>query len=195
MVLRWTGSDSLYLICYPPGIRFRFKCKIFVQRLIIRMFEPFIQSHTVFSEAMRNNLLKFGLKKAINIVPVVLKYNTRFNKIKHEEFNILYYFPKGKKNPKFIEWLYGYDVYTALRDYFGDRFNWIIADGTYDMSKIFPIVDFYIRPNRHDGYGRLPEECKIQDIPYYHTRSNPSIIDARDKIERAIDVKTSKDKT
>ena len=45
--------------------------------------------------------------------------------------------------------------------------NWIVVDGTQDMAKVYPIVDFYYRPTRHDGSPYMIRECRANNIPYY----------------------------
>ena len=116
---------------------------------------------------------KFGIYN-IKILHDPLLHPTAYGKKKHKGFNVYYFFPKGKKNPKFIEWLYGYDVIQELQKRI-TNVNWIRLDGSNDMSKGFPIMDFYIRPNRHDGASRLRQECEINNIPYYWSQENPDI--------------------
>ena len=95
-----------------------------------------------------------------------------YGKKKHDGFNILLYMP-ASKNKEFTHWLYGYDIYETLRDALGSRVNWIIVDGSQDMSGIYPIVDFYFRPNRHDGWPYMVQECIKNNIPYYWSKSDP----------------------
>jgi hypothetical protein len=33
------------------------------------------------------------------------------------------------------------------------------------MSKVFPILDGYLRPSRHEGWPRLVEESLLNEIP------------------------------
>ncbi len=184
MKVIWTGSDSLFLIMYPPGTRFRFRLKIFVMRRFTKILDYFAEEHYVDSPNLKDNLLKFGIKKPIKIVPDNLKYSTPVKKKKHNDFNILYYYPSHrKKNVEFVKWLYGYDIYSKIKQRL-HGVNWIVVDGKQDMSKIFPIIDFYLRPNRHDGASRLRQECELNNIPYYWTQSNPSVNDAIEEINK-----------
>ena len=60
------------------------------------------------------------------------------------------------------------------------RDSWILGS----LSLIFyPFVDFYLRPNRHDGPSRIRMECDINDIPYYWTQKNPNKEDAINSIK------------
>jgi hypothetical protein len=62
--------------------------------------------------------------------------------------------------------------------------NFIKVDGSQDMSKIYPITDFYLRPNRHDGSSRMIRECEINEIPYYHSTKKPDIFDITVKLKQ-----------
>ena len=64
----------------------------------------------------------------------------------------------------------------------GENINFIVVDGSRNMKDVFPVVDFYLRPNRHDGASRLRRECEIQEIPYYWTRRDPSVKEAMEAI-------------
>lgn len=187
MKILWTGSDSLYQICYPPGIRFRFKVRIFFERIFWRLAEYLIEEHYADHELVKQNLKRAGFKKKISVVPDRPPYMKarKFKKKKHKGFNVLYYCPNPNKrnNPKFIRWLYGWDIYKQLRDEL-DGINWIVVDGSEDMSEIFPVVDFYLRPNRHDGASVLRQECEINNIPYYWSQQNPDINKAKEEIEK-----------
>ena len=54
------------------------------------------------------------------------------------------------------------------------------------MEEVFPIIDLYIHPNRHDGYSRLIRECDIQNIPYYWTHENPNYNQLKAKVAESI---------
>jgi len=165
MKLVWTGSDVLYQLQYPPFIRFRFRVKIFFERIITRLIQPFLECNVAVSKGLREELEGIGYKNII-IIADPIKYTKKYPKVKHEGYNVLYYIPKGKKNQKFIEWLYGWDLmleYKALNS----THNIIIVNGDADMSKIYPIIDLYYRPTRHDGMPRMILECRMQEIEYY----------------------------
>jgi len=170
MDLMWNGTDVLYMNKYP-NVRFRFKAKIFVFRILVKVIDRFYSNRNWFiAEHLADELT---LKQPKHIYQPVLDL-AHYGKVKHDGFNILLYAPK-KKNVDFIRWLYGYDIYEILRDRLGSRVNWILVDGSQDMSIIYPIVDFYIRPNRHDGWPYMVQECKKNNIPFYWTRENPEI--------------------
>ena len=112
----------------------------------------------------------------------------KYPKVEHEGFNILYYWPatrKKKGNRVFFEWLYGYDVFAELI-WLIPQATFVIVDGTKDMKEIYPIVDFYLRPNRHDGYPFMVKECIAQDIPFYWSCKEPDITEAYLSIKRAM---------
>ena len=166
MKLVWTGTDVLYQLQYPPYIRFRFKVKIFFERIITRLIQPFLEGNSAVSENLKEELEGLGYKKiTVSQIPAV--YNKKYPKVKHEGYNVLYYIPKGKKNQKFIEWLYGWDLMLGYKT-LNPTHNIIEVNGdsSVDMSKIYPIIDLYYRPTRHDGMPRMILECKIQEIPY-----------------------------
>ena len=163
MKLMWTGSDVLYQLQYPPFIRFRFKVKIFFERIITRLIQPFLECNVAVSDNLERELRELGYKN-IKVHPDPVKYLKKYPKIAHEGYNVLYYIPKGKKNQKFIEWLYGWDLMLEYKAH-NSTHNIIIVNGDADMSKIYPIIDLYYRPTRHDGASRMIQECKIQGIP------------------------------
>jgi len=178
MKILWTGSDTMYLVRYPPFIRFRFKVKIFVMRIVVRLMLPFVQEHYINHEILRKDLSRFGILKVKvndwNKHNSNLGYPEPFEKRKHDGVNVYYYLPSGKNNTKFIEWLYGYDIIKKAIVLF-PQYNWVRLDGTNDMSKEFPIMDFYVRPNRHDASSRLSRECEINSIQYYWSQENPDM--------------------
>lgn len=173
MKIYWTGTDALCLVEYPPFIRFRYKCKIFVMRIVARLMDYFADEHYIDSEFLRKHLVKFGMKKPIRVVELPLKHTKPYKKVKHKGFNILFYKPPKIKS-NFRAWVYSYDIFEKVKERI-KNVNWMIVDGSQDLKKIFPIVDFYLRCNRHDGSSRLRRECEIQKIPYYHSQENPDI--------------------
>lgn len=181
MKMLWTGTDSLMLVDYSmrkPRKRIYWWCF----RGFVRITELFIQNHAVISLNLADNLKKFGVRKPIELIPTIYD-TTKYDKKEHEGFNVLYYFPR-KGDRKFNEWLYGKDIFFQVkRAYPG--INFITVDGTYTMEFIYPITDFYLRCNRHDGPCRMVLECKLNGIPYYHSQKDPNIIDICDAIEKA----------
>ena len=114
MNLTWTGTDVLFQLQYPPYIRFRFRVKIFFERIIARLIQPFIERNIAVSEGLKKELESVGYKNII-VRPDPVKYEA-LEKAEHEGFNVLFYIPKGKKNQKFIEWLYGWDMWLEYQD-------------------------------------------------------------------------------
>lgn len=156
-------------------------------RRFIRLSEYFIQGHLTISDNLNEHLRDFGLRKPIEHIDPPLRHTEKYPKIPHDGFNIMYYVPKDKyNNMLFQRWLYGYDIYEIISEAFSGSVNWILVDGSKDMRWVYPVVDFYLRPNRHDGPSRLRMECDIQEIPYYWTQSNPSAKDAIRMIEREL---------
>jgi len=170
MKLLWTGTDSLMLVNYSM----RSLCKKpywWMFRKMTRLMDFFIQSHYCVSENVADNVRRFGTRKPISILVDPAKYTEEFDKVEHNGFNVLYYFPR-KGDRKFNEWLYGWDVFLEVKDTF-TVFNFIIVDGSDEMAAIYPITDFYLRCNRHDGQPRMVIECEAQGIPYYWSRTDP----------------------
>ncbi len=181
MDLVWTGSDVLFMNKYPKGGRFRWKTKIFFFRIIVKILDRYYIN--------RNWVVADHLRDELNLRNLIMKIDyprsspdhlhlVKYPKVAHEGFNILYYWPatrKKKGNRVFFEWLYGYDIYLSVKKIVGDRVNWIIVDGAKDMKEIYPIVDFYFRPNRHDGMPFMVKECIANEIPYYWSYENPNI--------------------
>lgn len=170
MILTWTGSDVLCATSYPKQLRkteyiYCLKCRIFA-----KIADRFVQYHVVVSGHLIKELRPLKLKKPFVIRENPVNHTEKYPKKAHEGFNVLYYRGGGDK---FRNWIYGYDLIERAMRYF-PHINFIEVTGKSDMSEIFPIVDIYIRPNRHDGEPRLTRECDIQDIPYYHTYFNPS---------------------
>ena len=184
MKLFWTGTDSLMLVDYSMR-KLKKRPYWFVFRILVKIMEVFIEGHYCDSENVANNLKRFGMKKQIKVFHDKLKYNEKFAKIKHDGFNIIYYSPKSRGDTEFGIWLYGLDIIEEVRLLF-PRLNFIELDGTKDMEQIFPITDFMLRPNRHDGASRLRQECDIQEIPYYWTNKNPNIDDIIKSIQNEI---------
>ncbi len=181
MKLYWTGTDSLMLVDYSMRKRIK-RVYWWCFRRYVRVSEVFIQSHAVTSWNLADNLHKFGVRKPVGLIPSVYD-QTKYDKVDHAGFNVLFYFPKGGDR-KFKEWLYGYDIYLKIKDIIS-WVNFIEVDGTYDMSTIYPITDFLLRCNRHDGCGRMALECAVNDIPYYHSQKDPNFNDIYEAIIKA----------
>ena len=183
----WTGTDSLMLIDYSMR-RPRKRVYWWLFRRLIRIMDYFIEGHYCDSENIKDNVLTFGTRKWIKVAPDQLKYTEKFPKKEHPVFTILYYLPKGG-DVGFRKWLYGYDIFLQVQERF-PNLNYIVVDGDDAMRYVYPCVDFYLRPNRHDGASRLRRECEIQDIPYYWTnnwrKAEPSAKDAIESIKKLL---------
>ncbi len=187
MKLFWTGTDSLMLVDYSMR-KLSKRPYWFVFRILVRMIEPFIECHYCNSDNIADNLLKFGMKKNIKMYHSELNYPEKFDKIKHDGFNVIYYNPHFRPDKEFTTWLYGLDIIEQIKKELPEV-NFIELDGSRDMSEVYPITDFMLRPNRHDGLSRMKRECNIQNIPYYWTWRNPDIDEAINKIRHEINKK------
>jgi len=176
MKLIWTGTDSLLLRKFPKQMRFIEYWYVIKIRLFARWADRKVQAHYYCGDLVKSNLRDFGMKKPIEKFIDPVQYSRKLEKISHEGFNILYYYPWN--HTPFKDWIYGYDIYRDLKQRFEDThkdINFIYVFGSTNMRDIFPMIDLYIRPNRHDGHPRLIDECIIQDIPYLHTFENPDL--------------------
>lgn len=179
----WTGSDVLFATKFLKHSR---KIKWFymlAMRIYAKVSDFMVQEHYVVSEHLIEELKPLKLKKRISVLidpPENLKL---YKKKKHKGFNILYYRTKGN-NQIFNDWVYGYDIINEIKKIEGVHV--IEINGDADMSEIYPIIDFYARPNRHDGMPRMVIECKYNDIPYYWSKSDPSIYDLKEAIFKVL---------
>lgn len=158
----WMGTDVLTMIMYPPH---KSKLTVFLHRVKMRILNLFLHEHWIVSKGMERKLwmwpfnrkpFRYVLKPTPTLIPI--------KRVKHDGFNVLVYLPSP--DDLFRQWLYGYDVVKWLMNVYPE-INWIIVSGQDDMSKIYPIVDLYIRPTRHNGDPLMIQECKIHGIPYY----------------------------
>lgn len=169
----WIGTDALTMATYPPG-DFRWHVRIFFRRIWYRIIESFIYQHWFVAEHLANSIRVAENKKYLVVDPPIIA--TKIKKKKHDGFNVLYYFPSITKNIKFKKWLYGFDIFEYTREQLFPQLNYIVVDGSQNMTEIYPIVDFYLRPTRHDGHSRMIDECQINNIPYYQGRTLHYII-------------------
>ena len=185
MKLFFTGTDSLMLVDYSMR-RFWKKPYWWLFRRLVRIIDFFVEGYICETENISDNLRRFGLKKNITIMLDQLKHTEVFPKEPHSAFNVLFYHPLGGDG-EFKRWLYGFDIFKEVKDALaGKGVQFIIIYGENDMRYVYPYVDFYLRPNRHDGASRLRRECEIQGIPYYWTQKDPSVEDAVKAIEDGI---------
>ena len=173
----WQGTDALKLKTFPPG-KFIWKFRILFERLMWKIFEPLIDQHFVVHPNLSKYLTDFGIPaEKISVkadLPDCFYCVTPCEKKPHEGLNIAYYWPGGRGNGKFRRWVYGKDIIDQVKTYFPIRsimgeikINWIELNGCQDVCEIYPTLDAYIRPNRHDGMPRMILECEALKIPYY----------------------------
>ena len=185
MRLYWTGTDSLMLIDYSKRT---FRKKVYWQlfRWWIKFAEYFIQGHIATNSQIKHNLVRFGFRKPIEIreTPIEAKV---YPKRRHDKFTILYYYPTLDNNleEEFKDWLYANDIAWFVLSELTFHYKIIEVNGTEDMSEIYPYVDFYLRPNRHDESSRMIRECKANKISYYWSVTNPDPAEAVKQIEKA----------
>ena len=163
----WKGTDSLKLIMYPPSSHFSWYFRIFAERILWKLIDPLFREHWVVHQRIKNNLIKFGISEKKIIIREDLPLDvSNVKRMGHEGFNVAYHYPGDRRGRVFKRWLYGMDIIEQLIKQF-PKYNWIELDGTMDMMKIYPILDAYIRPTRHDGMPRIILECQQLNIPYW----------------------------
>ncbi len=182
LISYYSGTDSLILVEFPPTKPYKYLYMI-ACRIRAKLLDLIVDEYQVDHEALIKDLRRFGIKGRIKVVSDPVQYTEPLRKKKHQGFNILFYYPGDRGNSKLWRWIYGYDIYLELKFQLPDV-NFVVVNGKQDMNKVFPIIDFYLRPNRHDGASRLRQECDIQKIPYYWTQREPDINEARSAIER-----------
>jgi len=182
MYLTWTGSDVLFATSFPKHSRKIKYVYMLGMRLFAKLADKFVQKHVVVSEHLIKELTPLRLKKPIEVRNNPVFYPEPFEKKKHRTFNLIYYYPGDKKNRPFNRWLYGYDIMLTIKEMF-PKINIIVIDGSLNMKWVYPFADFCARPNRHDGDSRMIRECQINNIPYYHSKENPSLKELHDKIK------------
>ena len=113
------------------------------------------------------------MRKPITLYSTPVSVNVE--RTPHEGFNVLLYRPKWSK---LREWMYGYDIMDAVKDSFKDcaDIKFVEVDGTANMDDIYPYIDAYIRPSRHDGDPRMVRECIMLGIPTNQSTEIPEII-------------------
>ena len=183
----WVGTDTLLLVDMPKQLRTIQKLHAYKRRFIARIFDHYCTRHHAVSQLQADELKKFGVKKPIVITPFNLQHPEPVKKVRHSKFTILFYFYKwDKKDMPFKKWLYGYDLVERLMDEVYDGVRYLISDGeSLTADEMFSETDFCIRPNRHDGVSRIIRECEINNIPYYHSQTNPNYEAMKDAVLKA----------
>jgi len=183
MRLLWTGTDALMMIDISKR-KLRKKPFWLVMRLVIKFLDwVHVEGHLTNAPWIKEELQQFGLKKPIDIMLTPLKHVIAYPKKQHKGINVLYYKPP-RDDVKWRDWLYGIDLIDRLKK--ECDVNFIEVDRSQDMAEIFPIIDLYIRPNRHDGYSRLIRECDVQNIPYYWTHKDPDYDQLKTNVDKFI---------
>ena len=182
----WTGSDVLFATRLLGGKKFPTKKSKYFYfaacTLIAKIMDFFVYEHCVVSEHLKHELKPLKLKKRIHVMIDPPADMTGVKLKPHKGFNILFRRGYGS-NQKFYDWVYGYDIYQAVKKVITDV-NWIeVGEWNWtDMKEIYPIVDFYLRPNRHEGHSRMIDECKMLGIPYFHTTEELELIESGNSV-------------
>lgn len=177
----WMGTDALTLVTNPPTSSKFWYLKLIFYRLKWRVLHRIFDNHYIIHERLRVHLLEFGVDpEKISVAKYgneKTKKRREFSppepgackKQKHKGFNILYYHPRPAclGGETYIRWKYGIDLIEKAKEIID--YNFIRVDGTQDLSEVYPIVDFYLRPSRHDGLPRMNLECEANNIPYYYS--------------------------
>ena len=185
MKLSWSGSDVLRLTNRRREKLLKRPYWIIFRLLVRFLDQTMIAGHLTNSELLKRELIEFGFKKPIEIQLTPLKHTEKYKKIPHEEFNVLYYMPH-KSDLKWRDWLYGIDLITKLEGQYSSPVQFISVSGKDDMRHLYPRIDMYLRPNRHDGNSRMVRECIIQGIPYYWSDENPSYDEMKKQLDHEI---------
>lgn len=168
LVKWWVGTDALVQVAYPPGSRI-WHIRIFFERLFWRVFGRFFR-HWVNSEKLIEYIEHYS--DDIQVMPFPSVYKI-YPKRKHSTFNVLVYLPKKKRNQKYKDWIYGRKIIQGVMDELRglDDIHFIVADGTLDMSEVYPITDLYIKIMRHRGSdkNRIAKECEHNGIKVIYT--------------------------
>lgn len=155
----WIGSDVLLLRTFPPG---RGKLSVLKHRLKAWLTEPFINEHWIYGERLLEEFKQtWSLRKAsLRLCSAPIE---QVVKVPHDGVNIGYYHPR---DDTYARWVYGIDLIENLMPCYPEV-NWIKLDGTLNPKYFFQLLNGYLRPTRYDGWPRLCQECRINDIPFY----------------------------
>jgi len=181
MKLIWTGSDVLYATRFPKQLPKRKWIYCLGMKIFAKIADKFVQNHIVVSEHLIKELKPLKLKKSFEVRETPIDI-IKIDKIKVKRLSInksarsktiIYYLP-AKGNRDFNKWLYGYDIVCKLQIRFKDHYFHALT-GKSNMELVYPYVDAYIRPNRHDGNPRVVRECQYLGIPVMATKENPRL--------------------
>lgn len=185
----WVGSDVLLLKAFPPG---RGKRTVIVHRILKKITEPFIAAHWVNGERLMRELSGILPPQKMVLQHWGGVHAKTYGKFSHGGINIAYYMPR---EDVYARWVYGIDLIEELQERYKNALhqaevNFILLDGKMDMADIFPYLDAYIRPSRWDGWPRLVQECKINDVPFYYSDDGKPSVEAMFKfITGVVDAK------
>lgn len=166
----WTGTDALTMVKYPPGEK-RWYVRIFFRRLMHKYFDFFFKQHWVCAFNLAQELIDFGIDpKKITTVedePLNLPGIQRAKPTK--SILIAYYKYPKQKNKKFKDWVYGLDIIEeAMKHEYSKKVIFYPLNGKQNMRYIYPVIDLFLRPNRHDAIPpRTVRECRQVGIPIY----------------------------
>jgi hypothetical protein len=140
----YVGSQARWLVkTFPTDIKkIPYITFIKIRAWLLRLF---IQEYWVDSEYLIPFIKKFNPSAKTRVVEDEIKYNTRLLKTAHNQFTVMYYYPKNEYNKSYVYWVYGMDIIERLIVMFPE-FNWVKVDGTQNLTEIFPAIDVYLGP-------------------------------------------------
>lgn len=169
----WHGTDVLKLHkdMYPNNLGWKFNLQAALHRIFWRIMWRFFDKHFVHDECKKIGLLEFGIPdEMIEVRHTGRTDNVIYKKQPHDGFNVLFYLPKSEK--PYRKWIYGAKYLEDLKKLF-NHYNFVVADGSLDMSKVYPTIDCYIKISRtkYNTLNRIAEECKANNIKVIHLKS------------------------
>ena len=190
IIAYYTGSDARWLTETQPTDARKIPY-ILAARLRAWLLRPLVREYWVDDEYLAGWIRKFKPDAKTRVVRDELWYPTKMKQVPHKGINVAYYMPR-RANRKYAEWCYGKDVVDRCIRLFPE-FNWMRLDGNANMEYVYPYLDFYVRPNRHDGASRLVQECRLNDIPVYHTQHDPDFGTLLDTLKKLRDENAARD--
>ena len=184
----WLGTDALILVENPPTSSILWYFKIIVIRWKWKIYHRIFDEHWIVHERLRQHLLDFGIDNSkIKVVIDPPIFPDKYPKKPHGGFVIMYYHPTPAclGGETYIRWKYGIDYIERTIEHFKDMesINFWKIDGKQDMSKVYPFIDFMLRPSHHDGMPRMNLECDNNNIPYYYNEDGqPTMLSITNRI-------------
>ena len=163
-VMWWLGTEALIMKIVPPG-DFTWQVRIQFKRIWWRIINRFFE-HWVHSTVLSQYLKCVGIKKTTYVFHWPEAETQTRTKLEHDGFNVLVYLPTpSPRNQRYRDWIYCRDEIEALMPWCPEM-NFIVADGSLYMPKIWPVVDAFIQPNRfHHITSRMTASAKLMNIP------------------------------